>query len=74
MKLLTDQQRRVLISHHTSHANKMAFVAEYVNRGFFVETDWDGDVRERAAFRFEPAGSWHIAHDYLNDVMRLYEG
>lgn len=67
--LLSAEKRRLLLSEQTSHANKMAFLAEYRLRGFFVETDWLGDVSKRARFRFEPGGPWLEARDYLNDAM-----
>lgn len=70
---LSQAQRRLLLSPHTSHANKMAFVAEYVSRGYFINTDWEGNVRKRAAFQFEPEGSWHTAQDYLNDIMSSWD-
>lgn len=73
MRVLPEDKRRILLTEHTSHANKMAFMVEYLLRGFFVETGWMGDVKKRARFRFEPDGPWQVAKDYLSDVVSKYK-
>jgi hypothetical protein len=64
-----DKERRcLLLSEHTSSANKMHLIAEYHRRGCFVESEWPG-IRHRVKLCFEPDGAWVEAKDILSDVM-----
>lgn len=69
---LPQLSRFVLLSHRTSRANKLALVADYRARDFFVEWRWKGPaLRSRLEFRFAEGNSFLSAQSYEEDIAPL---